>query len=298
MAITVKQGNATKPVVLRKLGIKSVFPCSRNLRSDYFSHLTNKRLFSETYQLAMYNLDQYRGTTLSCRYEIPPRLAESQEQLENAVRLAVVDTIMRHPMLQVGLQDPFSKTPSWIQLQTLDLTQHIKWVDLMGNDFESMVRGTFSTQLDERFPDLSIMQPGWKVTIFRQKDASTPSMEVLLSWNHPWFDAMGAKVIHEDLIKTLNDHDGAHKRITAGLDGNILQLPQEAPVLPTPIEVLRNAPVAVKALSKALWEDVRPDFMNRDVTWAAWCPIRLTTYKNQYRAFWVDQACVSALLTL
>lgn len=61
----------------------------------------------------MYLLDQYRGTTLSCRYEIPPRLAtaESRTQLEEAVKLAVVDTIMRHPMLQVGMIDAASKTP-------------------------------------------------------------------------------------------------------------------------------------------------------------------------------------------
>ena len=84
---------------------------------------------SETYQLAMYLLDQYRGTVLSCRYEIPPRLApvESRTKLEEAVKIAVVDTILRHPMLQVGMIDATSKSPSWIQLQSLDLTQHITW---------------------------------------------------------------------------------------------------------------------------------------------------------------------------
>lgn len=277
MAITGRhdQGTGTKPVVLRKLGI------------------------NETYQLAMYLLDQYRGTTLSCRYEIPPRLAKSQAQLENAVKAAVVETIMRHPMLQVSMINASSKTPSWIQLKSLDLTQHIKWVDLEGQDRETKVRETFSTQIDERFPDLSIMQPGWKVTIIRQRDAPMPSsMEVLLTWNHPWFDAMGAKVFHEDMIKTLNDHNGADKQTIAGLDGNILELPQEAPLLPTPIETLTGLPVGVTVLAKALWEDMRPQFLNRDITWAAWCPIRPSPYKTQYRAFWVDQASVSAILAL
>lgn len=71
---------------------------------------------SETYQLAMYLLDQYRGTTLSCRYEIPPQLAsaESRTQLQEAVKTAVMNIIMRHPMLQVGMIDVTSKTPSWI----------------------------------------------------------------------------------------------------------------------------------------------------------------------------------------
>ena len=91
-------------------------------------HLTNDHVSSETYQLAMYLLDQYRGTALSCRYAIPPRLApaESRTQLKKTVKIAVVDIVMRHPMLQVGMMNATSKTPSWIQLQSLDLTQHIK----------------------------------------------------------------------------------------------------------------------------------------------------------------------------
>lgn len=246
----------------------------------------------------MYLLDQYRGTTLSCRYEIPQRFADSQAKLEIAVKVAVADIIMRHPMLHVSVLNASSKSPSWIQVESLDLTQNIKWVDLMGRDFENLVKETLSTQLDERFPDLSLKQPGWKITIIRQSGTPSTSMEVLLTWNHPWFDAMGAKVFHEDLIKTLNDHAEVHEQTTASLNGNILTLPQQAPLLPIPIEVLTDLPVGVKVLAKAFWEDVRPQFLNRDPTWAAWCPIRSSPYKTQYRAFWVDQASLSTILAL
>lgn len=246
----------------------------------------------------MYLLDQYRGTTLSCRYEIPQRFADSQAELETAVKVAVVDVITRHPMLQVSMINASSKSPSWIQLESLDLAQHIKWVDLVGHNFENLVKETFSTQLDERFPELSVKQPGWKITIIRQGDTTRTSMEVLLTWNHPWFDAMGAKVFHEDLIQTLNNHIGVHVQTTAGLDGNILTLPQQAPLLPIPIEVSRDLPVGVMVLAKALWEDMRPQFLNCDATWAVWCPIRSSPYKTQYRAFCVGQASVSAILAL
>ncbi|EDN03439.1 predicted protein [Histoplasma mississippiense (nom. inval.)] len=252
---------------------------------------------NETYQLAMYILDQYRGTTLSCRYVIPPRLmlAESRTQLEEAVEVAIVDIVMRHPMLQVGMVDATSKTPSWIQLQSLDLTQHIKWVYLTGNDdFEHTVRETFSTQLDERFPDLSIRQPGWKMTVIRQGNA--PFMEVLLTWNHTQFDAMGAKVFHEDFLEMLNADNGAHER--TGLDGHVLRLPQAAPLLPSPIESLKSLPVDLKVLAKAFWEEARPQFLNRDVSWAAWCPIRPSPYKTQFRAFSTDHQSLLAIQAL
>ncbi|KAK4203178.1 hypothetical protein QBC40DRAFT_275163 [Triangularia verruculosa] len=263
---------------------------------------------NETYQLAMYLLDQYRGTTLSCRYEIPPRLvpAESRTQLEEAVKVAVVDTIMKHPMLQVAIVDHTLKTPSWIQLPSLDLTQHIQWNYLPEHDdFEHTVQETFRTQLDGRFPDLSIKQPGWKITIIRQGNA--PVMEVLLTWNHPQFDAMGAKVFHEDLIEMLNaqadaadknNNEAAQER-TGLLDGHILRLPQAPPLLPIPLESLTKLPVDLKFLVKALWEEIRPKFIERwDTSWAAWCPIRASPYKTQYRAFFLDNASMQAIQAL
>lgn len=246
----------------------------------------------------MYLLDQYRGTVLSCRYVVPLRLvpAESRTQLEEAVKVAVVDTIMRHPMLQVGMIDATFKSPSWIQLQSLDLTQHIKWLYIGGHDnFEQTVQETFRIQLDARFPDLSIKQPGWKITVIRQGNA--PIMEVLLTWNHPQFDAVGAKVFHEDFLEMLNNaENGAYER--TGLDGDILRLPQAPPLLPTPIESLRSLPVDLKYLAKVFWEETRPQFLNRDISQAAWCPIRSSPYKTQFRAFFMDNASLLAILAL
>jgi hypothetical protein len=246
----------------------------------------------------MYLLDQYRGTILSCRYVVPPRLApaESRIQLEKLVKVAVVDTIMRHPMLQVGMVGATSKTPSWIQLPSLDLTQHIQWLYLGDHaDFEQTVQDTFRVQLDDRFPDLSAGQPGWKITIIRQGDA--PTLEVLLTWNHPQFDGAGAKVWHEDFLEMLNAaSNGPYER--PGLDGDILRLPDAPPLLPTPIESLRSLPVDLKYLAKSVWGEFRPQFLNRDVSRAAWCPIRTSPYKTQFRAFFVDNASLSAILAL
>ena len=252
----------------------------------------------------MYLLDQYRSTVLSCRYAVPPRLAaESRTQMEKVIKVAVVGTIMRHPMLQVGMVDGTSKTPSWIQLRSLDLAQHIKWIYLGDgdhNDFEQTVQETFRTQIDERFPDLKTWakQPGWKITIIRQGDA--PTLEVLLTFNHPQFDGAGAKVWHEDFLEILNTTDGengAYKQ--ASLDGDILRLPEAPPMLPTPIEGLKTLPLDPKYFAKSVWEEFRPQFLNRlsrDVSQAAWCPIRTSPYKTQFRAFFMDDASLSTIL--
>jgi hypothetical protein len=254
----------------------------------------------------MYLLDQYRSTVLSCRYVVPPRLAaESQTQIEKVIKAAVVDTIMRHPMMQVGMIDGNSRIPSWIQLPSLDLGKLIKWVYPDGRknqkDFEQMVQETFRSQLDERFPDLATWakQPGWKVTIIRQGDA--PFLEVILAFNHPQFDGAGAKIWHEDFVNALNtanaDDNVTYER--TGLDGDILTLPEAPPMLPAPLETLRSLPLDPKFFVMSLWEEFRPQFFNRfshDVTQAAWCPIYSTPYKTQFRSFFIDNEALSAIL--
>ncbi|KAL9023004.1 MAG: hypothetical protein Q9196_007434, partial [Gyalolechia fulgens] len=246
----------------------------------------------------MYLLDQYRGTTLSCRYAVPSRLApaESRTRLEKTVKVAVVETIMKHPMLQVGMIDATSKTPVWIQLQSLDLTQHIEWFYIgVDDDVELTVQKTFRVQLDDRFPDLAIKQPGWKITVLRQGNA--PIMEVLLTWNHPHFDGAGAKVFHEDFLEMLNNAESGVTERT-GQDSDILRLPQAPPLLPTPIESLLGLPLDLRYLAKVLWEEFRPRLLNWDVSQAAWCPIRSSPYKTQFRAFSVDNASLRAILSL
>ena len=122
---------------------------------------------------------------------------------------------------------PHPKTPRWIQLQSLDLAQHIKWLYIGEHaDFEQTVQETFRFQLDDRFQDLSINQPGWKITIIRQGNA--PFMEALLTWNHHQFGAIGAKVFHKDFLQMLNNaENGVYER--KGLEGDILRLPQAPP---------------------------------------------------------------------
>jgi hypothetical protein len=199
-------------------------------------------------------------------------------------------------MLQVGMIDATTKTPSWIQLHSLDLTQHIKWLYIgEHDDFEQTIQETFRFQLDDRFQDVSIKRPGWKITIIRQGNA--PIMEVLLTWNHPQFDGAGAKVLQEDFLEMLNKaENGAYER--AGLDGDVLTLPQAAPLLPAPIESLKSLPLDLKFFAKVVWEETRPQFLNRDVSQAFWCPIRSSPYKTQFREFFIDNESLSTILAL
>jgi len=94
----------------------------------------------------------------------------------------------------------------------------------------------------------------------------------------------------------LTAENGVQER--AGLDGDILTLPEAPPLLPIPIESLRSLPLDLKYFVKTIWEEFRPQFLNRDKSLAAWCPIRTSPYKTQFRVFSMDNASLSAILTL
>lgn len=103
-------------------------------------------------------------------------------------------------------------------------------------------------------------------------------MEILLIWNHPQFDDAGAKAFHEYFLESLNAENGAYER--TGLNGDILRLPQEPPMLPTPILCLKKLPVDLNYLAKVFWEESRPRSLNQDISYAAWCPIPTAPYKT------------------
>ena len=113
-------------------------------------------------------------------------------------------------------------------------------------------------------------------------------------WNYPHIDGQGAKVFQEDLLEMLNNVENGVYEPT-GLDGDILRLLQAPPLLPTPIESLKSLPLDLRYRAKVFWEESMPRFLNRDVSQAAWCPIRSSPYKTQFRAFSIDNA---SLLTI
>lgn len=104
-------------------------------------------------------------------------------------------------------------------------------------------------------------------------------------------------MFHEDLLEILNNAKKRNYERT-GLDGDILKLPQAPPLLPSPIESLKSLSIDLRYLAKVFWEENRPQFLNRDVSQTVWCPIRSSPYKTQFRAFFIDNASVLAILAL
>ncbi|XXG99237.1 hypothetical protein Hte_005574 [Hypoxylon texense] len=260
--------------------------------SDANLKLLRKLSYNETYQQAMYILNQYRGTAVSCRYAIPPTLLgqDSQSALKNTFESAIIKTVLRHPVLQVGIANADSKVPTWTQLDSLDLGSHVEWRSIKRSvNIDSLLQEAVASQIDTMFPQLD-RQPGWRIVILRQE--TTADLEVVFTWNHPHGDGTSGKIFHQDLLNFLNDMG----EDSPSLDGNTLMLPKSTPKLPVPVEKLSTLPMDAKYVTTTLWGLLKPSIFSKDPTQASWAPIRASPYKTQVRSFVVDREALDNVL--
>ncbi|KAI0197538.1 alcohol acetyltransferase-domain-containing protein [Astrocystis sublimbata] len=251
---------------------------------------------NEAYQLAMYILDQYRGTSVSCRYTIPHDLVglEARAELRNTVEAAIVDVVLKHGVLQLGIIKSESSKPAWVQLRSLDLDKHVQWrfID-ESTDFDAASRESIEFELDAPFPDLDT-QPGWRVTVLQK--SSSEILEIIFNWNHPHCDGVSGKIFHRHLYKSLNsprEATTAEESVT-----RVVQLPESTPNVTPPIDHIMPLPLELRWTISTVWEENKPKFLWRSPYQADWAPITTSPYKTQFRVFTLDNAILANLLTV
>ncbi|RYP52383.1 hypothetical protein DL768_002414 [Monosporascus sp. mg162] len=249
---------------------------------------------NEAYQLAMYILDQYRGTSVSCRYVVPGNLTgrDQRETLIDKVQVAISDNVLKHPVLQVGIMNAEPNQPTFVRLDSLDLRQHIEWRSLdTSADFESVFQELTILQLDATYSNLE-RQPGWRIVVLHQQE--TGFLEILFTWNHPHADGMSGNIFHLDLLRSLNA--GGTNEKYCDSDAYILKLPSTPTRFPPPIEQVMELPLDMKYLVKAMLTEGKPRVLHRSPTLAHWAPITASSYKTQFRSFTIENGILSKVL--
>lgn len=278
--------------LLRKLGDKYVDSSISTVRQASANPFS-----SEQYQLAMNVLDQYRGTTVSCRYSIPTRLVdpEAQDELVRAVNVAITDAVLKHSVLHVAIADAHSKRPSWLQLDTIDLQRHVTWRFNVANaNFDAVLQGLVTNEVDGKFPDLD-STPGWRIVVVRSSKSSF--LEIIFTWNHPHCDGISGKIFQATLLQCLNTvspDNGSNESSTHST--LLVKLPDTPPLLPPPIEDICKLPLTIPFVLKAAWEEWGPSMLATKPSAAKWAPIVATPYKTQVRAFTIDEERLEEIL--
>lgn len=253
---------------------------------------------SEKYQLAMYLLDQYRGTSVSCRYSIPMRLVGpgSQSALVRFVERALFDTVLKHDILQVAIADADSKSPSWVQLESLNVRQHVIWrFNDSAVDFDRVLQEVIADEVDATYSEID-RRPGWRVVIMRPED--TDFVEIIFTWNRPHCDGMSGKIFHASLLESLNNAAQGDDTQDSIHDAAVVGLPDSSPKLPPPIEAICRLPVTPPYILKTLWQEWGPTALTAKPTKARWAPIpsRSSPFKTQVRAFTLEADALGNIL--
>ncbi|KAH6645104.1 alcohol acetyltransferase-domain-containing protein [Truncatella angustata] len=250
----------------------------------------------------MHTLDQYRGTIVACRYNLPASLTrlESLETLKGVFYNAIAQVVLAQPHLQTGIIGENSKNPEFVRLDRLDFRNHVKWITLeSSSNLEQQYLKLMQSQLDARYSHLS-SQPGWRVIILH--DIAAQNLEVLYVWNHPHHDGMSGKIFHHQLLQILNENSSQNKESVLetqqGSDNWVLNLPDSSQLLPPPPEVLIWWPMTPVFLVKALWKELKPlSIFGPSNTHATWAPVQVTPFATRFHTFTVDNDVLTKVVS-
>lgn len=229
--------------------------------------------WSEKYQEAMYFLDQYCGTSVGARYALPNELATMEKHSEVQQRMfrALAQTVLDHPLLQVGVTKPGVKKAGFVKIDEIDFENHIEWhVVSPTEDYAAFADGVVTEQLDRRFTHVDT-RPGWRISILRPEGAAY--LDVIYFWRHTMHDGTGAKIFHRDLLKHLNNPPVDY--FPLGLTGSVLSLKDKQFRYPPPMTKMTKFSITPGWMLSTAWKELKPaQFARPTHTQQSWGPYK------------------------
>ncbi|KAF9783628.1 hypothetical protein IL306_008755 [Fusarium sp. DS 682] len=248
----------------------------------------------EAYQSTMHNLDHYCSTIMTCRYILPPSLHgfDNQDKVFRRFDQAIAQTVLRFPLLQVGLFGESTKKPVWVSLPSLDLADHITWdVRPDASDYERAFEANLEYQLDAKFENLET-RPGWRILLMRTKTDNF--VDVMYVWNHASSDSVGAKIFHRTLLQSLSK-PCASSLFRSGSRAMTTSISMDT--FPQPQEKLAKHKTSLGFVCSELWHSHGPSALASSDTKAKWAPIQPQPYITRCKTMDIDAVTLEKLLS-
>jgi len=227
----------------------------------------------EKYQEALYFHDQYCGTSVAVRYVLPKELVamEKHAEVQGQLTRAVAQTVLDHPLLQVGVTKPGVKPAGFTKIDEIDFDNHIEWHTVSPDlDYAKFSEDVLNEQLDRRFTHVET-RPGWRISVLRPEGAAF--LDVIYIWKHTMHDGTGAKIFHRDLFKHLNNPPVEYYPL--GLSGSILNLREKQFRYPLPLDKAVKFPISPGYTLTTAWKELKPAaFAKPTHTQKLWGPFK------------------------
>lgn len=257
---------------------------------------TNVR--SEAYESALHCLRMFASTIVACRYVIPESLRDSslQSQLAEYLELAIARTVLEHPLLQVGIAKEESKHPVWVQLDTIDLSQHIEWQTFdKAEGYDDYFDETISKHLPDNFSGLKT-RPRWRLILSRVLNGDF--VDVVLAWDHAHMDGMSGKLFHQTLIRQLQLSSTSDSTQRLNLENHTFKPTALKSTFTPGQETIVPFSFSLGFMGKIAWQELRPPMFVKDSpTQPTWAPIRPSPYGHRFRSLRIPHDILTNILS-
>ncbi|KAM0341684.1 hypothetical protein ACHAPU_009932 [Fusarium lateritium] len=249
----------------------------------------------ELYQSGLHNVNHYCSTIITCRYTLPPSLADFDKHKEvvKAFDAAIAQTVIQFPLLQVGLVGESTKKPAFVSLPTVDLSNHIIWdVRADVTNYDQNFQANLVYQLNARFEHLET-QPGWRLLLMRaQTDNFVDAMYV---WSHANHDGMGGKTFQQTLFNNL-----CEPCIPSPLPpgSRVLKTAISRESFPQPQDKLAKHRVTAGFAFSEVWHAFGPASFLSSTAKARWAPVRPVEHTTRSKSIDVEAATLKRILGL
>lgn len=180
-------------------------------------------------------------------------------------------TVLEHPVLQIGLMSLDSKNPYWVHLESLDLGNHVTWVDATAaDDYDALHARISREQRETKFPNPE-RQPGWRAVFILHE--ARRFIEVFFSYAHAHADGMSGRMFHETLLRNLNSTHTADELPV--LKGRSFKTNTRTNKLLPPQEKLAYWRKGLLWTAGIVAKEVRLLEFKPRITDATWAPIRV-----------------------
>lgn len=229
------------------------------------------------------------GTIVTSLYRIPQPLRGSHDKQVGAMEAAVADTIRKHPLLQVGVTGEKTKRPSWIQLDEINLKNHIVWKAVDPNDeYDAKLDEMTVQELDTKLGNFST-RPGWQLLVLELEGQDL--LEVMFIWNHMCTDGNGGKIFHESLLESLNTPN------LPPLDNHIFKTTTTPESMLPPQNVLARYKITPGYAATTLWQELKPPMLESKSAYVSWADITRTPCTTQIRSFSIENESTQKVLS-
>ncbi|KAJ5831834.1 hypothetical protein N7474_000145 [Penicillium riverlandense] len=249
----------------------------------------------ETYHCTRQYMSLYPFAAQTCQYTSPSSM--SAETCQQVIKAALVQVVLAHPALQVGIGAADTNEPCFLRLPSLDISNHLEWRDLSQTppaSYDDAVVKVIEAEHTKDWQDVAT-RPAWKLTVVQSpipKDGSGFTFDFLFAAHHSVADGKSLSFFHTSLLAALDEASRNPVEVE-----DFVALPTTSALTPSQEDIMEFK-ISKSFLIKTLWGEFAPSWLQGKSSALPWtgAPISLRPQPQHTRLITFPEEVVSRIL--